>query len=158
MSQVLASEIKFYKSDSADSDGGDISANEIADETLNNVFDNVSGDDAAVGIVAYKKIFIKNTNSVEALDALKVWIEQLTDSEDDEIDISTCDTLTGSDATGDGQSYVRPNSAVHADVLDYGSVPAGDYVALWLRRTVDGGAAEYSQNSAIIGMATTYTL
>lgn len=158
MSQVVASEIKLYKSDSADSDGGDISANEIVDETLNNVFPDVSGDDTATGLVTYRKIFIKNTNATESLDALKVWIEQLTDSTEDEIDISMCNTLTGSDATGDGQNYVRPTSVVHADVLEYGEVVAGDYAALWLRRTVDGGASEYEENSAILGMSTTYTL
>lgn len=144
---ITATDIKFYKSSGTDSTGGDISATEITDNTLNNLFDDVSGDEAAAGAVEYRKIFVKNTHGTLTFVSPKFWIEALTDSSNDEIDISTTTSLTGSSATGDGQSYVRPTSKVHANVLSLGNIAAGAYAAVWIRRTVDASAAAYSNNS-----------
>lgn len=146
---VTQADIKFYKSSDTDSTGGDISATEITDDTLNNLFDDVSGDESLSGLVDYRKIFIKNENASADLESTKLWIESLTSSEDDEIDISTTTNLTGSDPTGDGQSYVRPTSKTHADVLDLSTISAGgDYSAVWIRRTVSAGASAYTNDSA----------
>lgn len=142
---VEQSDIKFYKSDNLS--GGDISANEITDDVLNNVFDNVSGDEAASGAVEYRKIFVKNENASAGWEDVKIWVEASTDSEDDELDISTSTNLTGESPTGSDQDYVHPTSKAHADVVDLGTVGAGDYKDIWIRRTVQSGASAYTNNS-----------
>lgn len=158
MSQITQSQVKFYKSSDTDSVGGDISATEITDNVLNNLFDDVLGDETITGAVEYRKIFIKNTNPDTQLQSVKVWIEQLTDSEDDEIHIATCNNLTGSNPTGDGQVYVQPDSAIHADALDLGNLDAGDYAAVWIKRVVDSGAAAYNNNSSKLEVSGAYSL
>lgn len=145
---ILASQIKFYKSSGSGSSGGGISATEVSDGVLNNLFDDVAGDDTVSGLTTYKKIFVKNTNGSDTYLSPKVWIEQFTDSEDDEIYISECTNLTGSNATGDGQSYVQPDSYDHADALTLGNIAANGYVAIWIKRVVDSGASEYNTNSS----------
>lgn len=147
---ITASDIKFYKSDGTDSTGGAISATEITDNTLNNLFDDVTGDEASSGAVEYRKIFVKNTHGSLTWQDVKVWISSLTASTDDEIDISETTDITGTNATGGGQSYVRPTSKVHADVLTLGNIAAAGYAAIWIRRTVGTGASAYDANSGQI--------
>lgn len=147
---IVQSEIKFYKSSDTNSTGGAISATEVTDNTLNNLFDDVSGDEALAGAVEYRKIFIKNTNASLTWQNVKMWIQSLTTSSDDEIDISLTSNETGSSATGDGQTYVRPTSKVHADVLNIGNLAAAATKAIWIRRTVTAGASASTSNAATI--------
>lgn len=147
---IVSTDIKYYKSDGTDSAGGAISATEVVDNTLNNLFDDVSGDEAAAGLVDYRKIFAKNEHASLTWQDVKVWISSLTTSADDEIDVSLSTNLTGSNATGDGQSYVRPTSKVHADVLSVGDLAASGYVDIWIRRTVGAGASAATANEATI--------
>lgn len=158
MSQITQTQLKYFKSSASESDGGDISATEITDNILNNLFDDVLGDDTISGLTTYKKIFVKNTNPDTILQDAKLWIEEFTDSEDDEIYISMCNNLTGSNATGDGQDYVQPGSQVHADVLDLGDIDPGDYVAVWIKRVVDSGAAAYDNNMCKLQVGGLYSL
>lgn len=158
MSQITQTQLKYFKSSASASDGGDISATEITDNLLNNLFDDVLGDDTISGLTTYKKIFIKNTNPDTALQDAKLWIEEFTDSEDDEIYVSTCTNLTGSNATGDGQAYVQPDSEIHVDVLDLGDVDPAEYVAIWIKRVVDSGAAEYDNNTCKLKVNGLYSL
>jgi len=147
---IASNDIKYYKSSDTDSTGGVISATEIVDDTLNNLFDDVSGDEAQAGDIEYRKIFIKNVHGSLSWQNVKVWVESATISTDDEIDISLSTNLTGSNATGDGQSYVRPTSKTHADVLDMGDIAAAEYVDVWIRRTVTAGASAYTNDEATL--------
>ncbi len=147
---IAQSDIKFFKSAATDSDGGAISATEITDNTLNNLFDDVSGDEAQAGDVEYRKIFIKNNHGSLTWIAVKAWIESLTSSTDDEIAISLSTNLTGSNATGDGQSYVAPTAKTHGDVLVVGNLTAGGYKDIWIRRTVSAGAAAFTNDTAVL--------
>lgn len=158
MSQITSTQVKYYKSDSPSSDGGDISSDEIVDAVLNNLFEDVPGDDTVAGVTNYKKIFIKNTNPDTQLQGTKVWIDAFTDSEYDEIHISSCSNLTGSDPVADGQNYVQPDSEGHVDVLDLGDLNAGDYAAVWIKRVVDSGAELYDNNSCKLKVFGAYDL
>ena len=46
---IISSDIQWFKSIQADSDGGTISSNQIADATLNNLFPDTTGDQSAAG-------------------------------------------------------------------------------------------------------------
>jgi len=154
---VTANDLKFYKSNSSDSDGGAISAVEITDNVKNNLFSDILGDEGLNGETKYKKIFLKN-NSAAGLDNCLVWLESNTPSTDDIIYISKTTSVTGSNATGDGQNYVAPSSSTDPNVLVIGTISAGSSVALWLKRVVDPAPSAYDNNSVVIKISGNYII
>src|SRR5437867_2173661 len=61
------------QSDVNQSLGKYISTTEIVDATLNNLFDNISGDENAALIVDYRCIFFHNSHATLTLFSPKVW-------------------------------------------------------------------------------------
>ena len=129
----------------------------IPTDTLNNLFESVSGPDATTGKTHYKCIYIKNAHATITFIDPKIFISQLTLSTADEIDIGldtaappgTNTTLTSNGLTDPGSiTWVRPTSATHTDVLAPGNMDAGEQVAIWIRRTVQAGAGSYPSNTA----------
>lgn len=147
--------IKFYKCATwtkGDVHGGDISATEISKTNIDkNIFDDISNAERESGIVgtngnAYRKIYFKNEN-IDQLNDVKCWINQLTLAENDEIAIAkehTSDT-THADTVANikpGGNHVltfrQPTSKTDTYVLNLGTISAGAYVGIWIRRLVKG--------------------
>ena len=59
---IISADLKEYESNSANSDGGEITAVEVVDNTDNNLFTDITGDEAAAGGTEYRKSFRKNTH------------------------------------------------------------------------------------------------
>jgi len=62
---IIASDVKFYKAATNNDlagNGGRISATEIVDDTLNNLFPNVSSAERVAGLTRYRKMFLRNEN------------------------------------------------------------------------------------------------
>lgn len=51
-----------------------ISTTEITDNTLNNLFDNISGDENAASTIDYRCIFVHNSHGSLTLQGTKVWL------------------------------------------------------------------------------------
>lgn len=86
---VKASLIKFYQCAvwaEGVAHGGAIGAVEISSGALNNIFDDISDAERVAGDTDYRKVYVKNLNA-DTWAAVKAWISQLTESEDDEITI-----------------------------------------------------------------------
>lgn len=62
------------QSDVNDSLGAWVSTTEITDASLNNLFDNVSGDDNAAEDVEYRGFFVYNSNVSLPWQSVKMWI------------------------------------------------------------------------------------
>ncbi len=105
MSIVIA-DIKFYKSVNTDSTGGAITATEIADLTPQNLFDNVTVDEAEDGVTHYRKFFVKNVHSTISWQNVVAWILSLTESEDDEVEMGV-----GTALDDDGSRILIPLTA-----------------------------------------------
>lgn len=84
---LAASDIKYYKSNDTDSTGGDISASEVVDLTLENVFDNVTADETVDGSTEYRKVFVKNTNISDSWQNIILWTLANSVSEGNEVGI-----------------------------------------------------------------------
>ena len=85
---IITSDIKFYKSSVGESEGGSIdTASEITDATIENLFDNVTSDEAADGLTDYRKFFVKNTHASIEWANVFAWINSITPSEDSEISL-----------------------------------------------------------------------
>lgn len=144
---ISQSDIKLYKSES-----GDISLTELLG-VENELFDDVSGDEALGGSTTYKKIYVKNVSLDSSLLSGVVYIDSSSTSGDDEIYISGCNSLTGENPTGDGQSYVHPTSNDSPQAISIGDLDPGDYKPIWVRRVVDSGASVLTDNTTIISVS-----
>lgn len=164
---VTQSDLKFYLSGGAgnsDPDsalGGIISATAVVDDTLNNLFDDVTGAEHIAGDTNYRCIYVKNDSASIAYN-VKVYIDTNTPATDDEITIGK--DLAGA---GDGSSTgvadtianeeTAPDPAVtfstadgYANAIDLGNMAAGQVYAVWIKRVVSAGSTAQANNSAII--------
>lgn len=169
---IVASEIKFILSGGAsnttpaNSLGGAISTQvggEITTDQLNNLWDNVSGDEAAAGDTEYRAIFIKNTNGSITLTGAKVWISSNTGSTDDDISIAladegianTIETVADESTAPTGPTFSAPTS--FGTGLSLGNLGAGQAHGLWIKRVVGSSAAAVNNNAYTLSVQGTTT-
>jgi len=83
---ILATDILFFLSiaisgpqtNPNDSIGGEISTTQVVDNTLHNVFDKVSGDQALAGDTNYRVLYVKNNHVSITLEDTVGWIQSNT--------------------------------------------------------------------------------
>ncbi len=161
---IVAADIHFrFSGGAANSDpnaslGGIKSTTELTDASDNNLFDDISGDEASAGDTNYRAIYIHNNHGTLALQNAFVWVSTDTTSADDEIDIAlagegvngTMETV-GNEATAPvGESFTHPTTK--AGGLSLGNIPAGQHFGVWIRRTVNAAAGAIAANSGIISV------
>lgn len=146
---ILASEIKVYYasgqtalsnqtgSRALSASGGNISITEVADNTLNNLFPDITGDEAAAGVVKYSKIFVKNTNGSLTWQNVKAWVSSVTPGTDNEIAIALEGSANDTTPPASG-NFVTPTSK--ATGLALSNIDSNGAKGIWVRWTVDAGA------------------
>jgi hypothetical protein len=159
---IVASDLKFLLSGGAGNTspaaslGGIISTTEVVDDTLNNLFDDVTGAEHTAGDTNYRCIYVKN-NSAEIAYNVKLYIDTNTPAADDTINIGL--DLAGLNATADtiADEHTAPDPAVtfttadgYANALNMGNIPAGEVYAFWVKRIVSAGSTAYALDSAIL--------
>lgn len=159
---VLGSEIVLYyskvgggtQSDADDSIGGAIADNGPTDNTINEVWDDVTGDEAVSGTTEYRILYVKNDSSTDSLEDTKFWISQVTASTDDEVAIAlmaagkngTAERLSDeTTAPSGGESFSAPTTK--AGGLTIGTLAAGDYYPICIRRIVNASSSAYDANN-----------
>lgn len=71
---IVSADLKEYKSSATNSDGAGISATEVVDNTDNNLFTDITGDEATAGGTEYRKIFRKNTHGTLTWQNVVSWL------------------------------------------------------------------------------------
>jgi len=138
-------------------------SSEITTGVDNNVFDDVTGDEAAVGDTNYRGIGFHNNHGTLALTSCKIWIEVDTgNGEDDisfEVEAPSVDEVTGavedigdedtepaantwSDATTKGTGKDCPNAS--------NQVVADGWFCIWLRRVISAAASAANAEAVTI--------
>lgn len=157
---VVAGDIKFYHSGgAANSDpnaslGGVQSSVEITDATLENLFDNVSSADAASGETNYRCLYVENTNGVDTLTAALTFFASVPSVTGIAMGLDpagvngTATTIANEDAVPGGVAFTIPETAGAG--LAIGDLTAGDFQAIWVRRTVAPGAASNPLDSTTV--------
>lgn len=133
--------------------GGAISSTEITTDTLDNLFDEVTGTEHSAGDVEYRAIYFKNTSGSDSAYSTKIWVSQNTPSTEDEVTIGldpvglngTATTISTENDAPTGVTFGSHNTEETA--LSLGTVGAGGYYALWVKRTVTAGTTPYSNNT-----------
>lgn len=157
---IAASDIKFYLSGGAgnsDPDaslGGAISTTAITDATLNNLFDDVSGDEALAGDTEYRGFYVKNDHGALTWSNVVAWIQTNTPGADTvEIAIeaakgSPCQTIADESTAPTGPSFSAP--ANKGAGLSLGALLAADVYMIWVKRIVGAACGAYNTNSFIL--------
>jgi len=140
------SEIQLYESSLPGSSGGVISAVQITDMDLNNLFSDVAEDDLVDGKTVYKKIFVKNLSVSETLTTALLWVLlQPTNYE-----VVRIGPGTASDDDPIAVNFINADS--QTDALSLGSIAPGDSVGVWISKTTQVGTPRFS-NQAFMQMA-----
>lgn len=163
---INAANLKYYLSGGAgnadpNASLGGARSNTLVPAGINNLFDDVLGDEAAAGDIEYRCIFFRNEDAdADGLMApLKAWISGLTSAAGDEIDIGIDPVGKNGVAAGPvanentapaGVAFTRP--VTKAGGLDLPTPPyvQNDFIAIWIRRTVTAGAAADANDTASV--------
>lgn len=141
--------------------GDQVSTTAITTATLQNLFDNVSGAEAAAGDIEYRCLFILNNHATLTLEAATVWIASQTalgGTVDIGIDttaisakgaaVAQAVTIANESAAPAGVTFSSPTSGSPLSLG--GDLAPGQVKAIWLRRTVTAGAAGLNPDGLIL--------
>lgn len=148
--------------DPAASLGGAMSSSAQVSTALNAFFDFVTSAEAAAGDTEYRCIYVTNTGSTTALDA-KLWIQSNTPNSDNDIAIAlggegkngTAETVANESTAPTGESFSAPST--EGTALSLGDLAQNDYYPVWVRRTVDAGAAADASEQFTLRVKYDYT-
>ena len=144
-------ELKWYQCDEWEESathGGVIDTTAtITDNTMNNVFDDVSDAERIAGDTDYRKIFFRNENA-DDYSNIKVWIGTNTPADDAvHIALGTSDDVQ---TAATEYTFYQPTSKVHADVRSPGTLAQNASFGLWIKRVVPAEADGYEKNSSVL--------
>lgn len=136
--------------------GGAPSTTQITSANLNNLFDQVSGAESQAGDVEYRGFYVKNNHGSLALQNARVFISSVTPASDTEIAIGLATegvnvnmaTIANESTAPAGVTWSAP--LTYAAGLSLGNLPAGQFYGVWVRWTVNAGAAANASDAAVI--------
>lgn len=145
--------IKTYYPTSHTNGGSINTSDELISGQEENLFLDISNALRISGGDTYRKMFIRNENSV-AWNDVKVYISSNSLASNVQYSIAAG---TSDDVLADARAYtyVTPDSLAHADAISLGSIPAGGAAAIWIKETVTPGGLGYTDNSFTIGYGST---
>ncbi len=121
-----------------------MSTTQITDATLNNLFDNISGDENASGIIDYRCLFVHNNHASLTLQSAVVWMSaEVSGGASGAIALDGSGVVTKG-ATGQAQSIANETTAptglsfsaptTKGAGLAIGDIAAGSCQAIWVKR------------------------
>ena len=159
---IASTDIDFHLSGGASNSdpdaalGGVISSTQITDATIANLFDNVSGAEAAAGDTEYRCFYVKNNHGSLTLQGAEIWIETNTPSGDTSAEIGLGTSAVDGTEQTVADEETAPTSVTFSsatgsgNALTIGDIPAGEHKAIWVKRVVDSAAGAYNSDSVVI--------
>lgn len=150
---ILSSEITLRLSGGASNSDAALSLGGTKSSTVvTTLFDDVSGAEAVSGDVEYRAVYVNNSNGTLALISPKVFIQTNTPSSDSTIEIGlgtsavngTEQTVANESTAPTGVTFSSPSN--YATGIALGDIPAGQHRAVWVKRTINAGAAAYADS------------
>lgn len=137
--------------------GDQVSTSAITTATMNNLWDDTSGAEAAAGDVEYRCIFVLNNHATLTLQNATVEVLSqtagggLVDIATDNIAVSAKAAAVAQAATVANESTAPTGvSAFGAGPLALGSLGPGQVKGVWLRRTVTAGAGAVDPDGVVL--------
>lgn len=128
---------------------GGVKSSTAAGSTL---FDDVTGAQAAAGLVEFRCVYIHNADATLTLTAPVAWVNSDTPSASTLIEIGLGTSLVNATEQTVANETTPPTSVTFAPCANkaagvaLGDIPSGQSRALWIRRTVTAGAASTSSD------------
>jgi hypothetical protein len=149
-------------SSAAASLGDQVATNGPTTATLNNLFDDVSGAEAAAGRVEYRCLFALNNHATLTLQSANAYITSQT-SGGGLIEMGLDPAAVSAKTSGSTQAATIANetsapagvtftSPTSGSPLVIGDMAPGQVKGIWLRRTVTAGAGALNPDGVIIGV------
>jgi hypothetical protein len=119
---------------------------------LNNIFDDVTGDESAAGAIEYRCVFVLNNHPTLTLQAAKLWVvSQVPGGASADIGLDPAGNVLKSSATAQAQTIANENTAPGGVTftapasksvgLTVGDLGPAQVRAIWVRRTVPASSA-----------------
>lgn len=129
---------------------------EITSAVLNNLFDDVSGDEASAGDTEYRGIYVKNAHGSLTWSSIKAWIQTASASADTSFEIAIADeakntaieTIANESTAPTGPTFSAPSNKAGGITLP--DLAAGDYIGIWIKRIVSSSAAAVASDGPTI--------
>lgn len=145
---IVASDL-LYKQSGAANLGGAISGTDVS-TALNGLFDYVAGSESLAGDVEYRCIYVKNNHATLTLYNAIAFISSNTPSTDTDCTIGvgssavagTEQTVANENTAPAGVTFSAP--ATYETGIGLGDLAPGQHRAIWIKRTVNAGAAAYN--------------
>lgn len=150
---IVSTDIQYRLSGGASNSDPALSLGGVKSSTAaSNYFDDVSSSEAGTGDTEYRCIYVHNNHGTLSLIGAKVFIQTNTPSSDTDVAIGlgssaingTEQTVADESTAPAGVSFSAPTT--FAGGLAIGDLAAGAHKAVWVRRTVNAGAAAYSDS------------
>lgn len=162
---ILSSEIEFRLSGGASNTdpnaslGGAMSTvggGLITTAVLNNLWDDVSGDESAAGDTEYRCIYVRNANASLTLSSAVLWIQSVSTSPDTTFALAlagegkggTAETVANESTAPTGETFTSPTSKGAG--LSLGNLANGEFYPVWIRRVVGSGASAFNNDSVTL--------
>ncbi len=136
--------------------GDQVSTSAITTAQLNNLFDNVSGAEAAAGDVEYRCFFVLNNHATLTLEGAKVDLTSQT-AGGGTIDFGLDPTAVSAKGSGSAQAVTVANESTAPAGVTFnttqqtiGDLAPGQVKAIWLRRTVTAGAGAVNPDGVVM--------
>ena len=146
---IIASEIQYRLSGGAANADAMLSLGGIISSTAApaGLFDTIVGAESAAGDVEYRCFYVRNGNATLALQNPALFIQANTASADTQVAVGLGtsavnvaeQTVANESTAPTGVTFSEP--ATLAAGIALGSIPAGQFRAAWLRRTINVAAA-----------------
>ena len=125
----------------------------ITTSVLNNLWDDVTGDESASGDTEYRCIYIRNNDGTRTLSSTKIWIQSVSTSPDTTFAIAlggegnggTAETVADESTAPSGETFTSPTDK--ASGLDLGDLAAADFYPVWIRRVVSSAASAFDNDT-----------
>ncbi len=119
----------------------------ITTATLNNLFDDVSGDEALAGDTEYRGIYIKNNHGSLTLSAVKAWLSTQDPHTGAVFSIAlagegvsaTIETIANESTAPSGETFSAPTTKGAG--LSIPNLAAAAYHGIWIRRVIGAATA-----------------
>lgn len=162
---IASTDIKFFLSGGSAngnpdaSIGGAISATEFVDNTLNNLFSKIIGDESAAGHIEYRCLYVKNTHATLTLEIPKFYLDAKAGSPDTTFEIgvgaaakNATESAIGNDKTApSGVTFAAPE--VKAAGLSLPNLAPGDAQAIWFKYIIAAGASAFNNDGITFNVA-----
>lgn len=137
--------------------GGVMSSTAVTSGASNNLWDDVSGSESSAGDIEYRGFYWRNGHGTLTLQSAVTWIDALTTSADTEFDIALAAEAVGATMASIADESTAPSSVTFsrptskATGLSIGNMAPGDggRKGVWIRRTVNAGAAAASDSGSV---------